>query len=294
MSRPPPQQHQSAPGPSSSLTMQSQSGTANAPAGPSGSQQGLGTGQQSQQQQQQPQSQPQQPPPQRQLHPEIRSIVNLSTAHAHKIYFSGPLVKHVERHTDGKIVGKDEPWREVWAQLGGTTLSVWDMKEIEEASKRGTEVPPTYLNITDASIHVLGAVTMPGPDGTPVKYSNVITLTTAGLNLLLFSCPSPQALVAWTAALRLSAYEKSRLEELYTAHLLRMSLSENGICKCLYVLMLYQSFVLTTALQGKTLARHSSTVVWKVGSKSALTARPTGSVSGWLLKPVKTVPSTPP
>ncbi|OCB85327.1 hypothetical protein A7U60_g7632 [Sanghuangporus baumii] len=230
VSRPPPQQHQSAPGPgpSSSPTLQTQSGgqmATNAPAGPSGSQQGAG------QQQQQQQQQPQQPAPQRQLHPEIRSIVSLSTAQAHKIYFSGPLVKHVERHTDGKIVGKEEPWREVWVQLGGTTLSVWDMKEIEEASKRGTEVPPTYLNITDASIHVLGAVTMPSPDGTPVKYSNVITLTTAGLNLLLFSCPSPQALVAWTAALRLSAYEKSRLEELYTAHLLRMSLSENGVWK---------------------------------------------------------------
>ncbi|KAH8117826.1 hypothetical protein DFH11DRAFT_1850703 [Phellopilus nigrolimitatus] len=174
---------------------------------------------------------PPQPAPKPQLHPEIRSIVQLAAAHAHKVYFSGPFVKHVERHTDGKVVGKEEPWREVWGQLGGTTLSVWDMKEIEEASKRGAEVPPTYLNITDACIHVLGAVTMPGPDGTPVKYSNVVTLTTAGLNLMLFSCPTPQALVSWTAALRLAAYEKSRLEELYTAHLLRMSLSEQGVWK---------------------------------------------------------------
>lgn len=103
-----------------------------------------------QQQQQQSQSQSLQPGAGRQLHPEIRSIVQLSTAHAHKVYFSGPLVKHIERHPDGRIVGKEEPWREVWAQLGGTTLSVWDMKEIEEASRRGAEVPPSYLNITDA------------------------------------------------------------------------------------------------------------------------------------------------
>ena len=78
---------------------------------------------------------------------------------------------------------------------------------------------------------------MPGPNGAPVKYMNVITLTTAGLNLLLFSCPTPQALVAWTAALRLSAYEKSRLEEIYTAHLLRMSLSENGACEYLLAIL---------------------------------------------------------
>lgn len=98
-----------------------------------------------------PNSPPAQPGgPPKQLHPEIRSVVQLSVAHAHKVYFSGPLVKHTERHTDGRVVGKEEPWREVWAQLGGTTLSVWDMAEISEASKRGAEVPPTYLNVTDA------------------------------------------------------------------------------------------------------------------------------------------------
>lgn len=98
----------------------------------------------------QQQGQPQPAGPGRQLHPEIRSIVQLSTAQAHKVYFSGPLVKHNERQPDGRIVGKEEPWREVWAQLGGTTLSVWGMKEIEEANRRGGEVPPSYLNITDA------------------------------------------------------------------------------------------------------------------------------------------------
>ncbi|KAF8269192.1 hypothetical protein EI94DRAFT_1699684 [Lactarius quietus] len=41
---------------------------------------------------------------------------------------------------------KDEDWPDVWAQLSGT----WDTKEIEEASKQGKEVPPTYINVTDA------------------------------------------------------------------------------------------------------------------------------------------------
>lgn len=84
------------------------------------------------------------------LHPEIRSVVQLSVAHAQKIYYSGPLIKHTERQPDGHRPTKDEGWRDVWAQLGGTTLSIWDMKEIEEASKQGQEVPPSYINITDA------------------------------------------------------------------------------------------------------------------------------------------------
>jgi CCR4-NOT transcriptional complex subunit CAF120 len=85
-----------------------------------------------------------------QLHPEIRSVVTLTHAHAHKVYMSGPLIRRVERLPDGHHPIKDEGWRDVWAQLGGTTLSIWDMKEIDEASKQGKEVPPTYINVTDA------------------------------------------------------------------------------------------------------------------------------------------------
>ena len=85
-----------------------------------------------------------------QLHPEIRSVVTLTHAHAHKVYMSGPLIRRVERLPDGHNPIKDEGWRDVWAQLGGTTLSIWDMKEIDEASKQGKEVPPTYINVTDA------------------------------------------------------------------------------------------------------------------------------------------------
>ena len=45
---------------------------------------------------------------------------------------------------------KDDGWRDVWAQLGGTTLSLWDMKEIQEASKQNRQVPPKYVNIQDS------------------------------------------------------------------------------------------------------------------------------------------------
>jgi CCR4-NOT transcriptional complex subunit CAF120 len=89
-----------------------------------------------------------------QLHPEIRSVVNLTHAHAHKVYMSGQMVRRIERLPDGHQPTKDEGWRDVWAQLGGTTLSIWDMKEIDEASKQGKEVPPTYINVTDAVSHI--------------------------------------------------------------------------------------------------------------------------------------------
>ena len=79
---------------------------------------------------------------------------------------------------------------------------------------------------------VLGSVTIPAtPQHPSQRYTNVLTLNTAGSNLLLFSCPNAQSLVSWASALRLAAWEKSRLEEIYTAHLLRMSLSENNMCE---------------------------------------------------------------
>lgn len=84
------------------------------------------------------------------LHPEIRSVVSLTILHAQKIYYSGPLIRRIERQPDGHKPVKDDGWTEVWAQLGGTTLSIWDMAEIQEANRQGKEVPPTYVNVTDA------------------------------------------------------------------------------------------------------------------------------------------------
>jgi CCR4-NOT transcriptional complex subunit CAF120 len=74
---------------------------------------------------------------------------------------------------------------------------------------------------------VLGAVTQPSTADSPAQtHSNVITLNTAGANLYLFSCPSTVDLISWAAALRLATWEKSRLEEMYTAHLIRITLND--------------------------------------------------------------------
>ncbi|KAG8756973.1 hypothetical protein FRC11_004884, partial [Ceratobasidium sp. 423] len=166
------------------------------------------------------------------LHPELRSVLRLNSVHQQKIYYSGRLSKRVERGTDGSRPAKDEGWIDIWCQLGGVTLSIWNMKAIEEANARGEQVPPQYINVTDAFVQVLGSVTFPPTAASPAKrFTNVLTLNTAGSNLLLFVCESPAALVSWAAALRLAAWEKSRLEEIYTAHLLRITLTESRIWK---------------------------------------------------------------
>lgn len=78
-------------------------------------------------------------------------------------------------------------------------------------------------------MQVLGAVTFPASGGSPPqKYNNVVTLNTAGSNLILFSCPNAASLISWATALRLASWEKSRLEEVYTAHLIRITLKEGS------------------------------------------------------------------
>jgi CCR4-NOT transcriptional complex subunit CAF120 len=83
------------------------------------------------------------------IHPEIQQVVGLTLAHSSKVYCSGPLVRRSERNPDG-TTSKDARWVDVWAQLGGTTLSVWDMEAIKKASEEGREEPPAYINVTDS------------------------------------------------------------------------------------------------------------------------------------------------
>ena len=123
-------------------------------------------------------------------------------------------------------------------------------------------------------IQVLGSVTVPAtPTSPPKRYTNVLTLNTAGSNLILFSCPSSPALISWASALRLSAWEKSRLEEIYTAHLIRITLSSEYLELGVQCQANGHMQIATTRL------------LWfaanlKGGRKFALQARLTGSGSG--------------
>jgi hypothetical protein len=128
---------------------------------------------------------------------------------------------------------------------------------------------------------VLGSVTIQATTTAPSKrYANVLTLNTAGSNLLLFSCPSTSALISWAAALRLASWEKSRLEEIYTAHLIRVTLtgkpSSIHLCSC-------RSIYLSLG-QLEICQPPSFTVQWRVGQGSALQVKQIGSVFGYRCK----------
>nr|XP_031860163.1 uncharacterized protein CI109_004295 [Kwoniella shandongensis]KAA5527235.1 hypothetical protein CI109_004295 [Kwoniella shandongensis] len=112
-------------------------------------------------------------------------------------------------------------WDAVWLQLSGISLSMWSMKETRLAASKGEKVPPTYFNITDSSLELLAPLPPPPHRPTSHPHRFVYSLNTAGSNRLLFSCPSERDLARWTTALRLAAWERARLEEIYTGHLIQ-------------------------------------------------------------------------
>ena len=99
--------------------------------------------------------------------------------------------------------------------------AMWSMKETRSAAAKGEKVPPTYFNITDSSLELLAP--LPPPPHRPSSHPHhfVFSLNTAGSNRLLFSCPSERDLARWTTGLRVAAWERARLEEIYTGHLIK-------------------------------------------------------------------------
>lgn len=113
---------------------------------------------------------------------------------------------------------------EVYGKLSGTILSIWDADSLNQAGQNG-EPTPTYINITDASFKSIS--TLPSPSG---DLNNIVVLSTTSKNRYLMQFASPKVLQDWTAALRLSVFEYTSLQEAYTGALLSAKGSKlNGI-----------------------------------------------------------------
>lgn len=65
--------------------------------------------------------------------------------------------------TDGAAGGRPAPdrrWQEYFVQLVGTILSLWDASELDRVGG-DAEVLPTFINLTDAAIHMVRSLQCP-------------------------------------------------------------------------------------------------------------------------------------
>ncbi|GAA5858489.1 hypothetical protein JCM8547_007329 [Rhodosporidiobolus lusitaniae] len=148
------------------------------------------------------------------LHDLSRAVALLKSS---KFYAEGFLMKRVEAGPDGKAPnGPEGQWAKWFVQLSGSIMSTWNAAEMEEAARNGSTVPPQYLNLQDAFLHPFPPHAR-GPK-TPTQFQ--FALNSAGLNRILFCAPTLQSLTMWINAIRLSVWERSRCNEIYTGSLL--------------------------------------------------------------------------
>lgn len=163
------------------------------------------------------------------VHPDLCRALARHNAQRSKLYMEGYLSRRDDLAADGRPLRAEDPrkaWSLCFVQLAGTVLSIWPVRALQAAAQDGTQVPPTYMDITDGVVDYVGdlgedVASVPNSKG---SYENVFALCTAGGNRSYW-CVEGQVgrtlVRAWINALRLASWEKMRLEEMYTAALFR-------------------------------------------------------------------------
>ncbi|KAF2831081.1 hypothetical protein CC86DRAFT_134654 [Ophiobolus disseminans] len=146
--------------------------------------------------------------------PELYRIFSFFNGHSNKLYQEGYFLKFHDTDSRGRPA-PERKWQEYFVQLVGTILSLWDASALDQAGG-DAEVLPTFINLTDASIHMIPSMTL--KDGK--KLDNILSVSTAAHNKYLFHFDSYHALSQWTAGIRLAMFEHTSLSEAYTGALI--------------------------------------------------------------------------
>ncbi|KAL9559242.1 hypothetical protein MBANPS3_000509 [Mucor bainieri] len=123
-----------------------------------------------------------------------------------KVYMEGYLHKRNDLNSNGTSCGGSRKWSRWYVELCGPVLTLW---EAAESSSSSQDVYPQYINITDSTVvneSRLTAETRP----------NLFSLNSAGANRFLLQAATREEAHRWIRAIRLSCFECSRIQEIYT------------------------------------------------------------------------------
>lgn len=180
------------------------------------------------------------PPPQfnsTSVAPDMRVMQSLYESYSQKVYFEGYVYKKNDLTVDGNSFG-DPQWMQWYVELCGPVLTLWDTAE------QGENVMPQYINITDSNVKLVGRSGEPGRE-------NVFSLNSAGANQYLIDVPDYQTLINWVAAIRLSCFECSKLQEIFSLSFLSRPTFEDVLSKPL------------NKMEGFVQVKFSGTTDWK-------------------------------
>ncbi|KAL3454810.1 hypothetical protein BJX65DRAFT_9544 [Aspergillus insuetus] len=158
---------------------------------------------------------------------ELQRIFSYLNSHTNKLFYEGYFLKLNDLDNNGRPCA-DRQWVECYAQLVGTVLSMWDATALD-ATGNADEVPPTFINLADASVKLIDSLPTQNQAGAQ-SLQNVLSVCSAGQNRYLLHFDSPDTLIQWAAAIRLAMYEHTCLYEAYTGSIIAAKGRElNGI-----------------------------------------------------------------
>ncbi|KAL3481219.1 hypothetical protein BJX99DRAFT_181098 [Aspergillus californicus] len=148
---------------------------------------------------------------------ELQRILAYLNSHANKLFYEGYFLKLNDLETNGRPC-IERQWVECYAQLVGTVLSLWDSAALDAAGD-AAEVPPTFINLADASIKRIDTLPTQNHAGAQ-SLQNVLSVCSAGQNRYLLHFDSHDSLIQWASAIRLAMYEHTCLYEAYTGSII--------------------------------------------------------------------------
>ncbi len=191
-----------------------------------------------------------------QLLPEIEQISAFFKTLRSKFYYCGFVYSINALSATGKRMfqinsNRENPdWEKFWMELWGPFLTLWKVPDelasfsytanisMEQFIKNELEPPlelmamiksystnPILINISDSISELFKPdfhqFLFQGSPEPPIPYSSYFGLNTAASNLYLFSCASFIQSNSWVAAIRLSLFEISRLQQAFTLRWLK-------------------------------------------------------------------------
>lgn len=133
---------------------------------------------------------------------EFKAVHDLMEKYTDKVYMEGYLEKRNDLSSNGHNC-ELKKWSSWYVELCGPVLTLWDN------SSHASSVYPQYINITDSTVKIENCLTVE-------TRINLFSLNSAGANRFILQAPDRDTLCQWILAIRLSCFECSHLQEIYT------------------------------------------------------------------------------
>ncbi|CAG8674303.1 668_t:CDS:2 [Cetraspora pellucida] len=150
-----------------------------------------------------------------QVTPDMRPVLHLFDVFSRKLYMEGYLCRQDILSNKG-----DQPnsavWSEFYAELCGPILSLWKIENYSDSGQPEIVQTPIVINVSNYSTDICSSVL----DDESQK-NNVFLLSSGPGDKFYLQTADESLLKLWVSAIRLSCYEGSRLQEVYTATLLK-------------------------------------------------------------------------